>query len=204
MVAWLADRVGDGGSVLAVDRDVSLCRPLGERPNVRLVEAELETLSLEPATYDLVHTRNVLMHVDEADRIIGEANNGGDFIEELLRTVDENVPYRTVTASRGKQVRAEPISAIYEQGRAHHVGTFPILEDQLCSWTPLDRESPDRLDALVWGMTELTQNMDWTTLYNPPWECPRCRRGSLLMKERPRCPHCGQDIPPALLAALLR
>jgi SAM-dependent methyltransferase len=51
---------------------VSLCRPLGERPNVRLVEAELETLSLEPATYDLVHTRNVLMHVDEADRIIGE------------------------------------------------------------------------------------------------------------------------------------
>jgi len=140
----------------------------------------------------------------EADRIIGEANNGGDFIEELLRTIDENVPYRTVTASRGKAVRAEPISAIYEQGRAHHVGTFPILEDQLCSWTPLDRESPDRLDALVWGMTELTQNADWTQLYNPPYECPRCNRGSLLMKDRPSCPHCREPIDPALLAALLR
>jgi SAM-dependent methyltransferase len=72
MVAWLADRVGEHGSVLAVDRDVSLCRPLAERPNVQLLEAELEMLNLEPATYDLIHTRNVLMHVEEADRVIGE------------------------------------------------------------------------------------------------------------------------------------
>jgi len=72
MAAWLADRVGDGGSVLAVDRNVSLCRHLSDRPNIRLLEGELETLELEPATFDVVHTRNVLMHIDDADRIIGE------------------------------------------------------------------------------------------------------------------------------------
>jgi len=136
----------------------------------------------------------------QADRIIGEVNNGGDFIEELLRTVEENVPYRTVVASRGKAVRAEPISAIYEQGRAHHLGTFPRLEDQLCSWTPLDRESPDRLDALVWGMTELTQNADWTTLHGQPYSCPQCHKMSILMAERPRCPHCNAEIDKGLLA----
>jgi SAM-dependent methyltransferase len=72
MAAWLADRVGDLGSVLAVDRDLSLCRRLSERGNVRLLEGNLESLRLEPASYDLVHTRNVLMHVDDADRIIAE------------------------------------------------------------------------------------------------------------------------------------
>jgi ubiquinone/menaquinone biosynthesis C-methylase UbiE len=72
MAAWLANRVDDSGSVLAVDRDLSLCRHLSERPNVRLLEGNLETLQLERASYDLVHTRNVLMHVDDADRIIAE------------------------------------------------------------------------------------------------------------------------------------
>jgi phage terminase large subunit-like protein len=138
----------------------------------------------------------------EADRIVGEQNNGGDFIEALLRTEDENVSYRTVYASRGKQVRAEPISAIYEQGRAHHIGAFPKLEDQLCTWTPLDRESPDRLDALVWGMTELTQNADWTTLYGKPYTCPRCKKSSILMKQRPHCPHCREPVDAKLMATL--
>jgi phage terminase large subunit-like protein len=138
----------------------------------------------------------------EADRIIGEMNNGGDFIEALLRTEDENVPYRTVNASRGKQVRAEPVSSIYEQGRAHHIGAYPKLEDQLCTWTPLDRESPDRLDALVWGVTELTQNMDWTQLYGASYTCPRCDKLSILIKDRPNCPYCRAPIDPSLLAAL--
>lgn len=72
MAAWLADRVGDTGSVLVVDRDLELCRHLSPRPNVRLLESNLEDLQLEPASYDLVHTRNVLMHLDDADRIIAE------------------------------------------------------------------------------------------------------------------------------------
>lgn len=136
----------------------------------------------------------------EADRLVGEANNGGDFIEELLHTVDENVPYRKVIASRGKAVRAEPASSLYEQGRAHHVGAFPKLEDQLCTWTPLDRESPDRLDALVWGITELTSNADWTTMYGRSYTCHNCDRLSILMKSRDRCPHCHTPIPAEIYA----
>jgi phage terminase large subunit-like protein len=136
----------------------------------------------------------------EADRLVAEANNGGDFIEELVRTYDENVPYRKVTASRGKQVRAEPASSMYEQGRAHHVGAFPKLEDQLCTWTPLDRESPDRLDALVWGIHELTANMDWSSMYGQSYTCPRCDRMSILLKDRPQCPHCQEPIEPGVMA----
>ncbi|NLS78902.1 MAG: ATP-binding protein [Chloroflexi bacterium] len=90
----------------------------------------------------------------QADRLVAEANNGGEMVEHTLRTVDPAVPYRAVHASRGKQVRAEPIVALYEQGKVHHVGSFPALEDQLCQWVPGD-PSPDRLDALVWAMTEL-------------------------------------------------
>jgi len=89
-----------------------------------------------------------------ADRIIGEVNNGGDMVEHTIRTVDRNVAFSEVHASRGKYTRAEPVSALYEQGRIHHVGFFPDLEDQLCEWVPGDK-SPDRLDALVWAITEL-------------------------------------------------
>ncbi|MGH6796180.1 MAG: terminase large subunit domain-containing protein [Methylocella sp.] len=92
-----------------------------------------------------------------ADRIIAETNNGGDMVESIIRAVDQNVSYKSVTASRGKQIRAEPIAALYEQGRVHHVGFLPQLEDQLCDWDPLTSPwSPDRLDALVWALTELS------------------------------------------------
>lgn len=95
------------------------------------------------------------LHRWKADRVIGEANNGGDLVETVLRTIDPALPYRKVTASRGKRVRAEPVAALYEQGRVHHVGLFADLEDQMCSWTPESDVSPDRMDALVWAMTEL-------------------------------------------------
>jgi len=94
----------------------------------------------------------------EADRIIGEVNNGGDLVETVIRTVDPKVPYKAVRASRGKSVRAEPVAALYEQGKVHHVGTFDHLEDQLCQITPDGYQgsgSPDRADALVWALTEL-------------------------------------------------
>lgn len=94
------------------------------------------------------------------DRIIAESNNGGEMVENTLRMVDPSVPYSAVWASRGKVTRAEPISALYEQGRVHHVGPFPRLEDQMCAFTiDFDRKtmgySPDRVDALVWALTEL-------------------------------------------------
>jgi len=93
-------------------------------------------------------------HTHRADRVIGEQNNGGEMVETIIRTVDANVSYTSVYASRGKATRAEPVAALYEQGRVHHVGAFPELEDEMCQWTPGD-SSPDRMDALVWAYTEL-------------------------------------------------
>lgn len=93
-------------------------------------------------------------HTHKADVIIGEANNGGDMIESTVKTVDEEVNFKKVIATRGKYTRAEPVSALYEQKRIHHVGFFHDLEDQLCEWVPGEK-SPDRLDALVWAFTEL-------------------------------------------------
>jgi phage terminase large subunit-like protein len=92
-----------------------------------------------------------------ADRIIAETNNGGDMVEAVIRSVDRSVSYRKVTATRGKVIRAEPIAALYEQGRAHHVGGFDRLEDQMIEFDPTiaQNKSPDRMDALVWAGTEL-------------------------------------------------
>jgi len=91
-----------------------------------------------------------------ADRIVAEVNNGGDLVETILRTVDRDVSYTAVHASRGKRTRAEPIAALYEQGRVHHVGALPALDDQLCTWdSSTGEKSPDRLDAMVWALTEL-------------------------------------------------
>lgn len=92
----------------------------------------------------------------KADRIIGEVNNGGEMVELTLRTVDRNIPYKAVHASRGKVARAEPIAALYEQGKVFHIEPFEALEDQLVTWTPETGKSPDRLDALVWAMAELS------------------------------------------------
>tara|TARA_R100001510_G_scaffold57728_1_gene67201 strand:- start:981 stop:2231 length:1251 start_codon:yes stop_codon:yes gene_type:complete len=93
-----------------------------------------------------------------ADRIVAEVNNGGDLVERLLRGIDLNIPYRSVRATRGKLVRAEPIAALYEQRRVHHIGYFPELESQMCSYLGETKPSPDRLDALVWGLTELSKS----------------------------------------------
>lgn len=118
----------------------------------------------------------------DADRIIGEANNGGDLIEALLRTVRKDVPYQKITASRGKAIRAEPVSALYEipengeerHPRVYHTDDFPQLVDQLTNWTPLDRDSPDRLDALVWGVS-----------YLMGWDKPRVNVHSTLPADTP-------------------
>jgi predicted phage terminase large subunit-like protein len=90
-----------------------------------------------------------------ADRIVAEANQGGAMVETTIRTVDANVSYKGVHASRGKITRAEPVAALSEQHRILFVGTFPPLEDQLCEFAAGSADSPDRLDALVWAITEL-------------------------------------------------
>ncbi len=89
------------------------------------------------------------------DRIVAEVNNGGEMVEHTLRTVDRLIPYKKVTASRGKRTRAEPVAALYEQGKVSHVTAFDALEDQMVAWTPESGDSPDRLDALVWALTDL-------------------------------------------------
>lgn len=92
----------------------------------------------------------------KADRIVAERNFGGDMVELTVRAVNENVPYKDVVASRGKQQRAEPVVALYEQGQVSHVGMLAALEDELTSWEPgVSTFSPNRLDALVWALTDL-------------------------------------------------
>jgi phage terminase large subunit-like protein len=93
-------------------------------------------------------------HGWQANLIVAEINNGGEMVAHTIRTVWPNAPIDVVHASRGKATRAEPIAALAEQGRWHHAGTFPLLEDQLTGWTPGDA-SPDRLDAAVWAGTAL-------------------------------------------------
>lgn len=103
-------------------------------------------------------------HKHKANVIIGETNNGGDMVEHTLKKIDPKIPFQAVHASRGKAIRAEPISALYEQGKVHHFGTFPELEDQLCEWVPGVEKSPDRLDALVWAITKLSEKTEYGKL----------------------------------------
>ena len=96
----------------------------------------------------------------KADRILGERNYGGDMVEHVIRTAASNnnigITFGLVNATRGKAVRAEPVSAKYEQGHVHHVGNFPQLEDEMCMWVPGEStRSPNRIDAMVWAATQL-------------------------------------------------
>lgn len=110
--------------------------------------------SLRASPNDWANVAVAAYNVFHADRIVGEVNNGGDLIETVIRSIDRQVSYSAVRASRGKQLRAEPVSSLYERGLVHHVGAFPEMEDQMCGWEP-GQSSPDRLDALVWCLTEL-------------------------------------------------
>nr|WP_245410969.1 terminase family protein [Microvirga flavescens] len=99
-----------------------------------------------------------LYHRLQADALVVETNQGGEMVTSVIREVDASVPVKAVRATRGKYLRAEPVSVLYAQGRVHHVGTMPDLEDELCDFGPsglTSNRSPDRMDALVWGLTEL-------------------------------------------------
>jgi len=96
---------------------------------------------------------------NRADAVIGETNNGGEMVEHVIRTVNPQVPFEEVWASRGKQTRAQPVAVLYGNDRrpayVHHVGSFAELEDQQCTWVPGEERSPDRVDALTWLVTWL-------------------------------------------------
>lgn len=99
-----------------------------------------------------------LYHRHDADCIVAEVNQGGDMVAAVIRTVDPLVPVKAVRASRGKWLRAEPVAALYEQGRVRHAARMPELEDEMCDFGPdglSGGRSPDRVDALVWALTEL-------------------------------------------------
>jgi phage terminase large subunit-like protein len=104
-------------------------------------------------------------HRHGADRIVAEVNQGGALVEQAIRMVDPVVPYRAVTARLGKSLRAEPVAALYEQGRIKHVRGLNRLEEQMCRMTMqgyAGKGSPDRVDALVWALTELIlEPMGW-------------------------------------------
>lgn len=124
----------------------------------------LEDASLKGPPEEWAKTAVKLYRKWQADKIIAEKNQGGLMVESVIRAQDRSVPVKLVHASRGKVIRAEPISTLYEQGRVHHVGMFPKLEDQMCEFS-IDNVrnkstgSPDRVDALVWGMTELFEKI---------------------------------------------
>ena len=111
----------------------------------------------------------------QADSVVVEVNQGYELVTTVLQAARADLPIRTVHASRGKVTRADPIALLYEQGRVHHVGSFPLLEDECCTWLPNTANSPDRLDALVWGLTDLMLGITvgtggpWSEMRESPW-----------------------------------
>ena len=154
---------------IVVGVDPAVTSREGESAECGIVAAGVKYMPGRPSHYFVLRDRSGVLKplkwatrvcalYDElrAERVIGEVNNGGELVETTIRTVKRDISYRAVTASRGKRTRAEPVAALYEQGRVHHVGGFTALEDQMCTWDAMSgSESPDRMDALVWAITEL-------------------------------------------------
>jgi hypothetical protein len=142
--------VGVDPSGGVVETGILVAGRIGEHAYV----LEDATLRASPEGWSEAVQRAYRTH--QADRVVAEINFGGDMVEAVLRATDGNLSYKAVHASRGKQIRAEPIAALYERGLVHHVGDFPLLEDEMTLWVPgLRMPSPNRLDALVWALTEL-------------------------------------------------
>jgi phage terminase large subunit-like protein len=148
----------DGAQKLACLRDC------GGRYGGAGVAAELEGIVLEDATVqaasplEWARAAVAALHLHNADRLVAEVNLGGDMVEAIVRHIDPLVPYRKVTATKGKVARAEPVAALYEQGRVTHLRGLGTLEDQMCLMTTggfAGSGSPDRVDALVWVLHEL-------------------------------------------------
>jgi phage terminase large subunit-like protein len=123
---------------------------------IAYVIADATAKEVRPAEWAAVALGAYRRH--EADRLVAEVNQGGDMVEAVMKEIDPAVPVTAVRATRGKWLRAEPVAALYAQGRVRHVGALPELEDELCDFGPdglSNGRSPDRLDALVWAVTAL-------------------------------------------------
>jgi phage terminase large subunit-like protein len=114
----------------------------------------LEDLTLQASPNEWAKQAIAAYHKYHADRLVAETNQGGEMVRQTIHSIDPTIAYRGVHAKRGKVLRAEPIVALYEQARVHHVGSFAALEDEMCSWIP-GEDSPNRIDALVHGFTDL-------------------------------------------------
>jgi phage terminase large subunit-like protein len=146
-----AKRTADEAGIVVAG--IGECACLGRKDTHAFV---LEDLTGRYSPRDMGTKAVDAYHKYKASRLVAEDNFGGKIIEDLIQLIDRSVAYRAVHASRGKLVRAEPVAALYEQGRVHHVGLFKELEDEMCSYAPLvSTESPGRLDALVWTLTDL-------------------------------------------------
>lgn len=148
----------------------------------------LEDCSLQGSPHQWATAAVAAYHTHEADCLIAEANNGGAMVKATIHSVDDRIPVKLVYASRGKHTRAEPISALDEQGRLHLLGYFKELEDQLTTWVP-GMKSPDRLDAYVWCFTELLGASVAQELYGGGAEAPVVSM-----------PHNGQEIDAPIMA----
>jgi phage terminase large subunit-like protein len=126
----------------------------------------------------------------KADTILVEVNQGGDMVSAVLKQIRHSLPIREVRAHIGKRLRAEPVAAMYEQGRIHHIGEFPVLEDQMTIWTPFDADSPDRIDAMVQAFSDLLGTQNVTNYFNAIANfCPKC--GLPMPKSMSHCSKCG-------------
>lgn len=126
----------------------------------------------------------------KADAILVEVNQGGDMVSAVLKQVRPSLPIREIRAHVGKRLRAEPVAAMYEQGRIHHIGMFPQLEDQMCVWTTDDPKSPDRIDAMVQAFSDLLGKVTISTYFNAIANiCPKC--GLPMPKSMSHCSKCG-------------
>jgi phage terminase large subunit-like protein len=138
----------------------------------------LEDASLSGSPHEWARRAVSLYRSWGADAIVIEVNQGGDMVAHTIRTIDPNVNIKEVRASRGKHVRAEPIAALYEQGRVAHVGAFPALENQMTQMTTSGFEgegSPDRVDALVWALTDLFPGMTQPKIDPERFAIPRAK-----------------------------
>lgn len=127
---------------------------IGMHPNGKAYVIEDATHKAAPVQW--IRKVAELYETHQADRVVAEINKGGDMVKDLLLTCGPHISYKGVRATRGKAIRAEPAVSLYEQGKVKHAQPLPELEKQLCEWIPgISSKSPDRLDALVWGLSDL-------------------------------------------------